>query len=46
MIDFELFFNNFNIHHIVAVVKKKNVVAVVEINKHDFEKENCEIDRK
>ena len=46
MIDFKLFFDNFDIHHIVVIAEEKNVVTVVEINKHDSEKENCEIDRK
>ena len=46
VIDFKFFFNNFDIHHIIVVVKEKNVVVIVKIDKYDSEKENCEIDRK
>ena len=46
MIDFEFFLDNFDIYYIVAIVKRKYVVVVAEIDKHDFKKKNCEINRK
>ena len=46
MIDFEFFFDNFDIHHIIAIAKEENVVVVAEIDKYDFERKNCKIDKK
>ena len=46
MIDFEFFLDNLDIYYIVTIAKEKNVVAVIIIDKHNFKKENCEINKK